>query len=373
MSATEPKSAWLARDWAQAIAPYRRASAARGIFELAITFPPFVAVWTAIMIAAQHGQFWLSFALAPLAAGLLIRLFIIQHDCGHGSFFPSKFANDWVGRAIGVLTMTPYDHWRRCHAIHHATSGNLDRRGIGDIKTLTVHEYFARDWRGRLAYRLYRHPLVMFGLGPAYVFLFENRLPLGFMRKGAMPWLSTMTTNAGILLAAGLLMLHASASRRSSSSMCRLLSSPRRWVSGCSTSSINSKQRHGMRLRIGASLKRRCTAARITICRLCCDGSAPISACITCITCRAASPFIAFPRSCGPIPSFARLGGSRCGAASFVSVSRCGTRKRVGCCRFARRGRRTPTVRAGIPRAAAPISPSKPRIRVWRAAKADSR
>ncbi len=101
--------------------------------------------------------------------------------------------------------MTPYDHWRRLHAIHHATSGNLDRRGVGDIHTLTVREYFGRNWRDRLAYRLYRHPLVMFGLGPLYVFLIENRLPFGFMRKGATPWLSTMTTNAGILVASGLL------------------------------------------------------------------------------------------------------------------------------------------------------------------------
>jgi acyl-lipid omega-6 desaturase (Delta-12 desaturase) len=143
--------------------------------------------------------------MAPLAAGLLVRLFMIQHDCGHGSFFPSKRANDWVGRAIGVVTMTPYDHRRRCHAIHHATSGNLDRRGIGDIKTLTVREYFARGWRGQLSYQLYRHPLVMFGLGPAYMFLIENRLPFGSMRKGVMPWLSTMSTNAGILIVAGLL------------------------------------------------------------------------------------------------------------------------------------------------------------------------
>jgi omega-6 fatty acid desaturase (delta-12 desaturase) len=130
---------------------------------------------------------------------------MIQHDCGHGSFFPSKPANDWVGRAIGVVTMTPYDHWRRSHAIHHATSGNLDRRGIGDIDTLTVSEYFARNWRDRLGYRLYRHPLVMFGVGPLYLFLIEHRLPFGFMSKGAMPWLSTMTTNAGILIAASLL------------------------------------------------------------------------------------------------------------------------------------------------------------------------
>ena len=208
MSATETKSAaWAARDWAQALVPYRRASAVRGVLELTVTFPPFVAVWTAMLLASRHGQFWLSFALAPLAAGLLIRLFVIQHDCGHGSFFPSKLANDWVGRAISVLTVTPYDHWRRCHAIHHATSGNLDRRGVGDVKTLTVREYFARNWRDRMRYRLYRHPLVMLGLGPAYLFLLENRLPVGFMRKGAMPWISTMATNAGILLAAALLIL----------------------------------------------------------------------------------------------------------------------------------------------------------------------
>ncbi len=206
MSATESNgAAKAARDWAQALTSYRQASAARAVFELSVTFPPFAALWTAMLVASRHGLFWLSLALAPLAAGLLVRLFMVQHDCGHGSFLPSKLANDWVGRAIGVLTMTPYDHWRRCHAIHHATSGNLDRRGTGDIKTLTVREYFALNWRGRLRYRLYRHPIVMFGLGPAYMFLIENRLPFGFMRKGAMPWLSTMSTNAGILIAAGLL------------------------------------------------------------------------------------------------------------------------------------------------------------------------
>jgi omega-6 fatty acid desaturase (delta-12 desaturase) len=194
-----------AREWAQAFAPYREANAARAGLELAITALPFAALWAAMLVASRNGQIWLSFAMAPVAAAFLIRLFMIQHDCGHGSFFPSKPANDWVGRAIGVVTMTPYDHWRRSHAIHHATSGNLDRRGIGDIDTLTVSEYFARNWRDRLGYRLYRHPLVMFGVGPLYLFLIEHRLPFGFMSKGAMPWLSTMTTNAGILVAASLL------------------------------------------------------------------------------------------------------------------------------------------------------------------------
>ncbi len=205
MSAGQGNGVGLAaRDWARALAPYRRPKATRGVVELAITILPFVALWAAMLIASRNGQVLLSFAMAPLAAGLLVRLFMIQHDCGHGSFLPSKPANDWIGRAIGVLTMTPYDHWRRSHAIHHATSGNLDRRGVGDIDTLTVREYFARNWREKLGYRLYRHPLVMFGVGPLYVFMIENRLPFGFMRKGAMPWLSTMTTNAAILVAAGL-------------------------------------------------------------------------------------------------------------------------------------------------------------------------
>src|SRR5690606_33709285 len=110
----------------------------------------------------------------------------------------------WVGRAIGVLTLTPYDFWRRTHAAHHAHSGNLDRRGMGDIDTLTVQEYLALSRWGRLRYRAYRHPLVMFGLGPAYLFLLQHRLPVGLMRgAGWVPWASTMGTNAAILAAAG--------------------------------------------------------------------------------------------------------------------------------------------------------------------------
>ena len=110
-----------------------------------------------------------------------------------------------VGRVIGVLTLTPYDLWRRTHAIHHATSGNLDRRGIGDVKTLTVREYCARSGWGRLAYRLYRHPLVMFGAGPAYLFFLQHRLPAGLMRGGWRPWASTMATNLAIALIAATL------------------------------------------------------------------------------------------------------------------------------------------------------------------------
>jgi omega-6 fatty acid desaturase (delta-12 desaturase) len=143
-------------------------------------------------------SYWLSLVIAVPAAGFLVRLFMIQHDCGHGAFFRHRWANDWAGRAIGVVTLTPYDHWRRSHAIHHANSGNLERRGIGDIDTLTVREYLGLSrWR-RLGYRLYRNPVMMFGIGPAYLFLMKHRLPIGEMRSGWRPWLSTMATNAAI-------------------------------------------------------------------------------------------------------------------------------------------------------------------------------
>ena len=139
------------------------------------------------------------------AAGLMVRLFMIQHDCGHGAFLRNRFANDWIGRVLGVLTMTPYDYWRRSHAVHHATCGDLDRRGVGDIDTLTVREYADLPWFGRLAYRAYRHPFVMFVIGPLYMFLVQQRLPVGFMTTGWRPWISTQATNIAIAGAAALL------------------------------------------------------------------------------------------------------------------------------------------------------------------------
>lgn len=152
------------------------------------------------MWAALDLGYWLVLLLAVPAAGLLVRLFMIQHDCGHGSFFRSRLANDWTGRIIGVLTLTPYGFWRRTHALHHASSGNLDRRGFGDVDTLTVAEYRARSTWGRLRYRLYRHPLVMFGIGPAYLFILKHRIPVGLMRRGWQPWASTMGTNFAVAL-----------------------------------------------------------------------------------------------------------------------------------------------------------------------------
>ena len=152
------------------------------------------------MWATLEFGYLLTLILAVPAAGFLVRLFMIQHDCGHGALFRNRSTNDWAGRVIGTLTLTPYDFWRRSHNIHHASSGNLQQRGIGDIETLTVREYLALPRGRRLRYRLYRHPLVMFGIGPAYLFLVQHRLPVGLMRKGWRAWASAMATNVMIAL-----------------------------------------------------------------------------------------------------------------------------------------------------------------------------
>jgi omega-6 fatty acid desaturase (delta-12 desaturase) len=186
-----------ANAWARIVARYREPSHARSVFELVVTIVPLIVLWAAMWWALSV-SYWLCLLLAVPAAGFLVRLFMIQHDCGHGAFFRHRFLNDWVGRVIGVLTLTPFHFWKRTHSIHHATSGNLERRGTGDITTLTVAEYLALPrWR-RVAYRVYRHPLIMFGIGPGYLFIFQHRLPVGLMRAGKAPWISTMATNGAI-------------------------------------------------------------------------------------------------------------------------------------------------------------------------------
>ena len=191
--------------WGRRLAPYREPRTSRGVIELATTAVPFALAWGLMYLGLRFEQYWLYALLLLPAAGLLVRLFMIQHDCGHGAFLAKRQGNDWLGRVISVFTLTPYDHWKRCHAIHHASSGNLDRRGIGDIDTLTVSEYRALSPWARLRYRVYRHPVVMFGIGPAYLFLLQNRLPTGFMRQGRQPWISTMATNVAVAVVAGVM------------------------------------------------------------------------------------------------------------------------------------------------------------------------
>jgi acyl-lipid omega-6 desaturase (Delta-12 desaturase) len=133
VDAAETAMRALTRD----LARYRNPNLGRSVVELLITVVPFVLLWL-LMWFVLHIGYGLYLVLAVPAAGFLVRLFMIQHDCGHGAFFRRQSANDWVGRALSVLTLTPYDFWRRTHAVHHATSGNLDRRGMGDIDTLTA-------------------------------------------------------------------------------------------------------------------------------------------------------------------------------------------------------------------------------------------
>jgi omega-6 fatty acid desaturase (delta-12 desaturase) len=186
------------------IAPYRQPQPARSLLELLITAAPFAVLWLLTWATLSAGYWW-GLLLSVPAGAFLLRLFLIQHDCGHGAFFRHQASNDWLGRILGVVTLTPYAYWRRSHAVHHANTSNLAKRGIGDIDTLTVAEFHALGRRRRFLYRLYRHPVVLFGIGPAYLFLLQHRLPIGMMRKGWEPWLSAMGTNASIAAVAGAL------------------------------------------------------------------------------------------------------------------------------------------------------------------------
>ncbi|NOU05840.1 MAG: fatty acid desaturase [Hyphomicrobiaceae bacterium] len=192
-AAARAEQARTAREWINIVAKYREPSAGRSIFEIAVTAIPFFALWF-LAYLASHVSYALTLLIAVPAAFFLVRLFLIQHDCGHGAFFKGKSANDWVGRVLGIFTMTPYAVWKRSHAIHHADSGNLDERGLGAIDTLTVDEYRALSWAGRLKYRLYRHPITMFVVGPAWVFIVQQRFPAGHW-KNVRFWLSAMGTN----------------------------------------------------------------------------------------------------------------------------------------------------------------------------------
>ena len=188
--------------WVKILARYRELDSRRSVLELAVTVIPFLILWTLMLFSLGVG-YWLCLLLAVPAAGFLVRLFMIQHDCGHGSFFRRRVANDTVGRVIGVMTLTPYGYWRRAHAIHHATSGNLERRGNGDVQILTVSEYLSLSPWQRLSYRLSRNPVILLTIGPIYVFFLKHRLPAGMM-GGREMWISTMSTNlaiAGVILA----------------------------------------------------------------------------------------------------------------------------------------------------------------------------
>ncbi|HNT75114.1 MAG TPA: fatty acid desaturase [Anaerolineae bacterium] len=164
-------------EWYKALARYEQPDLKKSVWQLTHTLLLYFATVYLMVRTVQAGfTYWLTLALAVLAAGFLVRLFIFFHDCTHRSFFASDRANTIVGYILGVLTFTPYEEWRHSHIVHHATAGNLDRRGVGDVWTMTVDEYRAASKGKRLAYRLVRNPLVMFGLGPGFMFLVMHRL-----------------------------------------------------------------------------------------------------------------------------------------------------------------------------------------------------
>jgi acyl-lipid omega-6 desaturase (Delta-12 desaturase) len=177
LSYTPPEEAApvTSADWKQVLAPYARARLGRSLLDLATSVVPYLAL-SALMYLALDVSYLLSLAIAIPAGGFLLRTYILFHDCTHGSFLPSKRANAWLGRLLGVIVYSPYQSWRHSHAVHHATAGDLDRRGVGDVPTLTAAEYRALPWRGRLGYRLFRNPLVMFGIGPIYAMVVQPRL-----------------------------------------------------------------------------------------------------------------------------------------------------------------------------------------------------
>jgi acyl-lipid omega-6 desaturase (Delta-12 desaturase) len=160
--------------WRQLVAPYTTPDVWRSVWQIINSVIPFLLMFY-VMYRSLAVSYWLTLALAIPTAGFMVRIFIIMHDCGHGSFFKSLRANQIVGIICGILANTPYYQWTREHAIHHATSGDLDRRGVGDVDTLTVKEYLALSKFDRLKYRLYRNPLVTFGIGPHYIFMFMSR------------------------------------------------------------------------------------------------------------------------------------------------------------------------------------------------------
>ncbi len=196
-TAHTPQS-WADVDWNALLQPYKRPSALRSTFQLINTAVPLGLIWLAMLWSLQY-SYWLTLLLAVPAALLVMRMFIFQHDCGHGSFFRSRRLNNFVGSVIGVMTLVPYDYWRKTHAIHHATSGNLDQRSFGDIDTLTVREYLGLSQSKQLLYRLYRHPLVMLVIGPAYQFIFKHRYPADLPRTWRREWASVHKTNVALL------------------------------------------------------------------------------------------------------------------------------------------------------------------------------
>ncbi len=186
--------------WRSMVQDYQTPDTRKSVWQIINSFGPFVLLWV-LMYFSLNYSYWITLLLALPTAGFLVRIFIIQHDCGHGSFFKSRRASDTVGSICGVLTLVPYFYWRRLHAIHHANAGNLDHRGVGDVYTMTVEEYRQKSWWGRLRYRIYRHPIFLFTIAPTFLFVVLYRFYNPFhSKRWKKERASVLWTNAAIAL-----------------------------------------------------------------------------------------------------------------------------------------------------------------------------
>ncbi|MEW6301943.1 MAG: fatty acid desaturase [Verrucomicrobiota bacterium] len=189
-------------EWKEIVAQYQKPSTGRALWQITNTLVPYGLLWF-LMYHTMAISWWLTIPLAVLAGAFLVRVFIIFHDCGHGSYFKSTTANDVVGFITGMLTFTPYYHWRWEHAIHHASAGHLDRRGMGDVWTMTVQEYLESSRWKRFAYQLARNPIILFVIAPLYLFLIHQRFPSS--KANARERLSVHWMNLAIVaMAAGM-------------------------------------------------------------------------------------------------------------------------------------------------------------------------
>ncbi|MER2249699.1 fatty acid desaturase [Methylorubrum podarium] len=205
---SQAEIAQLAREVARHCTAFREPIPRLAFRQIADTLLPYLILCAAMLGLAANDYELFVLPLAVPAGGFLVRLFIIQHDCGHGSFLPSRRGNDGLGRILSLLTVTPYDSWKRAHALHHASTGDLSRRGIGDVHTLTVREYLALPRWGQLRYRLYRNPLILIVLGSPLNFLLLQRLPSGVGLPWRTAWRDVLALDA-VLLAALAVLAHA--------------------------------------------------------------------------------------------------------------------------------------------------------------------
>jgi acyl-lipid omega-6 desaturase (Delta-12 desaturase) len=182
MNTTTAQNAQDDRSWEKIIMNYNRPDLRKSVWQICNTFIPYVGIWV-LMVFSLNYSYWFTILLAFPAAGFLIRSFIIFHDCGHGSFFRSKKANEVVGKIFGILSFTPFYRWHSQHKAHHATSGNLDKRGTGDVWTLTVAEYQKLSKGKRFIYRLFRNPFFLFTFAPVYIFLVQHRITSSAMTR----------------------------------------------------------------------------------------------------------------------------------------------------------------------------------------------